>query len=468
MKKFLPLDPSHFRKVGTHYPHLLFWVFIFYTVSLYTALGTRLSVLAAIRHELLVGLFLIGASAWILSNKPINLRYASPLLGSVVFFFFVLLMAVPFAYDPNLAWETFFEHVVKTSMFALFIATMVRTPRHVMLFTGFFLFSLFWLYQESVRGLITGDLYWYNQGIQRLHGSVNLYRNPNSLSAISVASLPFLQHLWPVARTRKHKILILVTGVLAIICIIFSGSRAGYLSTIILAGGWWLTSKNKLQILALGVVALVAVLAFFPDQYVGRFNTIGEQQEGDASRAERVQLMKDAYEVFKEHPMGVGLDCFILVNGPKTGRYLRAHNLWLQVASDLGILGVVGFLALVLSLFYVMRRLLKEADKLKLRLRAIYKASDQGPPMRKRAREIWEDLALMQGVTKAFQLYLVFLLFNGMFAHIMYKPAWWLLVGAMLGLNNAMQYSGQQIQALGRLVSAAEPTETETATAGKS
>ena len=460
MKKFLPLDLSNFRKVGTHYPHLLFWIFIFYTVSLYTALGTRLGVLAAIRHELLVGAFLIVASIWVMAQRPITPRYTTPLLGSVVFFFLVLLMAVPFAYDPAQAWETFFEHVLKTSMFGFFLATMVRTPRHLGLFMGFFLFALFWIYQESVRGLITGELVWYNQGIERLHGSVNLYRSPNSLSAVSVAGLPFLQHMWTVARQRKHRLYILLTGSFAITCIIFTGSRAGYLSTILLAGGWWLTSKNKLKTVALGAVALVLVLVFFPEQYVGRFNTIGEQQEGDASRAERIQLMKDALGVFQDHPLGVGIDCFILVNGPKTGRYLRPHNLWLQVASDLGVLGVISFLSLIGSLFYAMYRVQREAGQLKKRLQSLHRRSGKSPPVTARAREFWHDLDLVEATTKAFRLYLVFLLFNGMFAHILYKPAWWLLVGGVIALNNAIQHSGKQIEALSRRVQADAPTET--------
>ena len=452
MKKFLPFDLANIRAVGTHYPFPLYWLILFYLVSVYTALGTRLSILEAIRHELLIGVVLIGVSIWVLSVKPLKGGDWSILLVAIVMFFVAVLLAVPFAYDNGHAWDVFFNHVLKPSMLALFLSALVRTPRHVGLLVGFFLFSLFWLYQESVRGLITGELYWYNQGIQRLHGSVDQYRSPNSLSAIAVTSLPFLRYIGQVVTQRKHKIMMTITFLLAVTCIIFTGSRAGYVVSLILGFAWWLSSKSKWKSLAVGIVVVLLVLVFLPQQYVGRFSTIGHQEETDNSRAERIDLLHDAWRVFQENPLGVGVDCFIWVNGPETGRYVRCHNLYLQVASDLGVGGLLAFFFLVGALFHSHRGIIRSVKDQTRMLRKIHGLARDDQQTVRRLYSLHKDLGLLDATAKAFRLYLLVVLVQGMFGHIMYKPSWWLMAGTAVGLNNALSYTEGRIRILGSQV----------------
>ena len=405
-----------------------------YTISVYTALGERLGFLAAIRHELVMGVVLIALSVKALMGNPIRVGQHRTLLIAIGLLFLVLASQIPFAYDPQRAWETFFDRIMKQAMFTLFLVVLVRSPRQLGWFMFAYMFSLFWVHQEAMYGLITGSLVWYNQGIHRLHGAVTLYRHPNGLSLIAVTALTFVVYLLPAMRRWYLKLALLALAVMAGLCIIYTGSRAGYVGAIaVVVFYWWFMPHKVKGTIGLVVVALL-ILTVLPQQYKDRFLSIGGQEKEGHSKQQRILLMTDAWEIFKENPLGVGVDCFEPVRIDRFGRGQGTHNLYLQVLTHLGIQGFIVFLFFAVYLTLAFHRMVGRLQS----LRRAAAGLARGSPRNRRAlaplRQLDSDAAFMVAVAKSGRLYLLMLLVNGVFAHTLYLICWWFASGLAIVL----------------------------------
>ena len=433
-----------------------------YTVSVYTALGERLGILAAIRHELIIGVVLIALSVKALMVNPIDFRSHRTLLIAIFLLFIVQLTQVPFAYDPQRAWNTFFDYTLKHAMFTLFLVALVRSPRQLGWLMFAFMFSLFWVHQEAMYGLITGSLVWYNQGIQRLHGAVTLYRHPNGLSLIAVSALTFIVYLLPAVRRWYLKVALLGLTVMAALCIIYTGSRAGYVGTIaVVVFYWWFMPHKVKGTLALAVAAVI-ILTALPQQYKQRFMSIGGQEAAGHSKEARILLMKDAWEIFKENPLGVGVNCFEPVRLDRYGRGQGTHNLYLQVLTNLGIQGFFGFFFFAGYLTWSFHRLVGRMQALRRATALLARGSPRNRRILSPLRQLDRDAAFMTAVAKAGRLYLMMLLVNGMFAHTLYLICWWFAAGLAIVLAELETGMQGEVRRYHRaLVAAAAEPETE-------
>jgi O-antigen ligase len=171
---------------------------------------------------------------------------------------------------------------------------------------------------------------------------------------------------------KKEQLFLFVFAIiLMIICIIFTGSRGGILSLLGVLGfiGMSLylgkdkaeTSKtNKLAIfagaLALLFVILGAVIFLGADSSLMR--GIGGASGGDFSTG-RTHFWQTALQMFFNYPIfGVGLDSFGVAftrfdtwNG--TFRIEQAHNDYLQVLAETGI---IGFTCIAACLFFLLKK----------------------------------------------------------------------------------------------------------------
>jgi O-antigen ligase len=102
------------------------------------------------------------------------------------------------------------------------------------------------------------------------------------------------------------------------------------------------------------VFAGLVSLPVMPQTFWDRMATIGDgQAEQTGSRDQRIQLMKQGLQVFANYPLtGVGAGQFQNYDGPEmVERWRVTHNVWLQVAAELGIFGLATFAFLVWRAF---------------------------------------------------------------------------------------------------------------------
>jgi len=255
---------------------------------------------------------------------------------------------------------------------------------------------------------------WENQGIQRLHGSSSNYEHPNSFSGFAVGCLAFCFYMFPVFRQKEIKLLIATIAIFALVIIVFAGSRTGYLATILLAIVIALRAKLPVSKILLAMfLSAVILMITVPQQYTERFESIftGEEKEGNSSDT-RVQIILDAYEIFKEYPLGIGVGAFPAVRMEMFERFQDTHNLYLEVLTNIGFIGLLVFLAFVYQMLKVLRINVERLENCEVK---------------------GDDELFIIALCNATYAYICARLVLGAFGMDMYEIYWWLALGFCLG-----------------------------------
>lgn len=409
-------------------------IFSVYIITWFMQLGGRISILGAIRFELLLAVMLI-AIAFTLKRQAIEVK--SGLAPYLAAFFVALIIQIPFSYNVEFSWTIFVDRVIKFAFMAVFIVHFVRSPTALRYFIMAFMLAWFKMGQEGFLGQITGSLVWENQGVMRLHGTTPLYEHPNSFSGFGLGILPFVYYLFPVAN-RWQKVFLLVMLVFSINIILFTGSRTGYVGFILFAAYVLLRSKHKFKFIAAAVVVVLIAVPLIPQQYIARFESITGQEAEGKSKVKRLEILQDAAIIFTEHPFGVGVSAFPTIREQRFGRTQDTHNLYMEVLTNLGIQGFIIWALMIAAIFRNIRRLLRETGEQLSQLAA------RGPPERDTpiAGHV-RDLELMRAMLQAVAAYVVVRLAVGFFGMDLYEIYWWFSMGIVIAIHNMSQVAGQ-------------------------
>lgn len=417
-------------------------VFAAYIGTWFLQLGSRIAVLGAIRLE-----FVLAVSLLLLAMVTPRQRPAvrCDLYKYVAWFFLALLIEIPFSYNVDYSWTVFVDRVVKFACMAFFITVFVRSPKALRFFIVAFMLAWFKMGQEGLLGQITGSLVWENQGVMRLHGVTGNYQHPNSFSGFGLGMLPFIYYLFPVAN-KWGKAFLLVMLVFSVTIVLYTGSRTGYVGFLLFALFVFWKSKYKLKFLLAGVILGAVAMPFIPQQYIERFESITGQEAEGHSKMRRMEILQDAIIIFAEHPFGVGVSAFPTVRQERFGRLQDTHNLYLEVATNLGIQGFIIWTLLIVAIFRNIRRL---AVDLEGQLAALSKkilpeigAKSGSGPESLIVRQI-ADVKLMRAMLYAVSAYVVVRLVIGLFGMDLYEIYWWFAMGIVIAIHNMAQVSGR-------------------------
>jgi putative inorganic carbon (hco3(-)) transporter len=411
-------------------------LFSVYVIIWYLQVGARIPTLGAIRLEFVLGALL--AVIAILSG--VSLR--SPLTPVLALLFVAILSQVPFSHDVITSYNVLLDRVLKFFVLAVFIVAFVKGPRQLRWFLGAFLFACFKMGQEGLVGRLNGSMMWENQGVFRLHGPTSLYTHPNSYAGMALGTLPFVVYLFPVA-SRWVKGFLFMLALFAGNIILFSGSRTGYVGLVgFLLVAVWKTKRRVRTLCVLAVVTGVA-LPLVPTDYIERFNTIftGEDKVGQSSALRR-EILTDAVHVFAAHPLGVGVSAFPAVRRAMFGRDQDTHNLYLEVATNLGIQGLLVFLLFVGAQLRLLSKLSTELRDNARQLEAV--AGLRGGVEQAHL----SDVRLMLATADAVQVFLAVRLVLGLFGMDLYEIYWWFAMGLTIALSNMSRLAAQRTAVL--------------------
>jgi O-antigen ligase len=191
-------------------------------------------------------------------------------------------------------------------------------------------------------------------------------QNPNDMALNMVAFLPLAAFVAMHSRSVFKRAIAAAAGVFMMGAIVATGSRGGFLGfgamLIVLAA--YSLRKHPGFVVA-GALIVICALPLVPDTYWDRIASIADESKDEVQSSQaRKALMGQAFDAFVENPItGVGAGCFKDWN-PKDRleAWHESHNVWLQVAAELGIFGLAVFSFLVLRAFYAVlqtRRLLR-------------------------------------------------------------------------------------------------------------
>jgi len=427
---------------------IIFFTFLLFVLARYMQWGARREFFAQIRIEFTLGIFLTVACVMLLFRHPVDFRPARRILILVGLLFALTLVQIPFAAAGAVARTIFYDRVLKFAMLTLFVMVLVQSPLSLRAFIAAFLLSLLYITQESTRGALSGSMIWENQGIPRLHGSVPAYGHPNSLGGVSMGAIPYVVYLLPVVRSWFLRIPLLVLGVTATTCVLYTGSRTAYVSFFSFSLAWFLLSRRKRQWLLRAM--LIAVIAFpvIPQHYKERFASIGGQEAEGRSKETRIQILSDAWQVFLENPLGVGVASFPVVRQQRFGRMQDTHNLYLEVATNLGGQGVVVFLALVASMLGAYRKSGRRFEDQRRRISDLLHRFEVPDVARRHLSNHDRDLAFLAAVAKATWGFLFIRLVVGFFGMDLYEIYWWFCAGLAISLLTLADTTLRKTEAL--------------------
>jgi len=433
---------SHVKSPTSHFPsyqeqpQLVMALFMLFTVAFYMCWGARRDVLATIRFEFQLGIIVGLICVFVLVAKKPNMAPAKSVLWGIGLLLLAMVVQLPFAADPINSRIMFIDRVVKFAMLTFFISVLIHSPRDLRWFLLAFLLACFYITQESVRGLISGSLVWQNQGVMRLHGSVRMYAHPNSLAGLAMGTLPFIYYMFPAIRSWFWRLCLIPPFVTALICVVYSGSRTAYVAILVLIMYLYFTSTNKKRFFKLGLV--VGVIAFFllPQQYKERFMSIGGQEKEGKSKEERILILQDAWIIFKDNPVGIGVASFPAVRAARFGRKQDTHNLYLEVATNLGIQGLVVFLFLVTVILLTYRRVCHAFVRQRRTLDKAIRIHEVNPALRKKIRNHLIDLDFLIAICNAGSAFIIVRLALGLFGMDLYEVYWWFASGLAICLAN--------------------------------
>jgi len=435
---------------------LVFLVFLAFVVVRYVQAGERMDLLRTIRFEFLLGGASIVLAIIQVSTRKPEIGSARILLIAIVLLFFCMILELPMAADPAVARRIFNDRAFKFAMLTFLLMVFVESPRYMQLFLWAFLFSIFYITLESVQGLISGGLYWQNQGVMRLHGAVPLYGHPNSLGGVSLGALPFVVYLWPEMKRWYLRVGLLALAVTASVCVVYSGSRTAYVGLIGLVMWMFYQAERKWRFLMVVLVFGALLVAVLPKQYIERFESIGGEEKEGRSKEARVQILQDAWTIFLENPLGVGVASFPAKRLQRFGRSQDTHNLYLEVATNLGIQGFAVFCVLVMSMMMVLRRatLAYRAQR-----RRLVRIARRGPTAGLRAAMARHDrdLRLLTAVARATGGFIFVRLVLGLFGMDLYEIYWWFGAGIAVALSGMTVTTLQRTDFLDAAVSAEGP-----------
>src|SRR5438034_413129 len=193
-----------------------------------------------------------------------------------------------------------------------------------------------------VKDYLEGDLV-----LGRVPGYLSaLTSNPSDVALTLSIILPLAVGLALASRSRSQRLALAAVIALGVAGVVVTFSRAGFLfltTTLFL----YLARLKRGRIGILLLVLLLVVLMLNVDGFIDRIETIADVQTESSAHA-RWETMKGAIRLMVEYPLfGVGIGQNMLAPNQAGGpRWSLIHNVYLQIAVDLGIPALVVYLLL--------------------------------------------------------------------------------------------------------------------------
>lgn len=417
---------------------MLFYLVLAYIVVFYSQPGARVPALESLRIEFILGTVILVGIWLTRPTQPTDTPAGSRLNGAIVCLFLAMVLSMPGSHWLGRSIQTI---VVVLKGFALYvmIVSTVDTERKLKQFVWVYLSMVLLIVGEPFLGMFLGTAHYdSHRGYDKLMGETGLWAHPNSLGGFAAGNLAFLYYLFRGETSWVRRTVILGIAVASLGTIIFTGSRTAYVGVVGVAIAIWLISRGKMWNLLLATVILAVTWFAAPQVYKDQFLTIkqadqvvmGEESRPRDSMAERWEIIEDAWVIFWENPiLGVGVDAFSTARGAKFDRWQDTHNLYLQVLTNLGILGGIAF---AMVIYHMIRNLRMAKSALK---------DVRG-----------EESQWLHMLGSGIVVFVAARLIVGMFGMDLYENYWWLAGGlsvVTLRLSLAEEEAKEPVETIG-------------------
>ncbi len=182
---------------------------------------------------------------------------------------------------------------------------------------------------------------------------VSTFENPNVLAEYLIMIIPLAAAMFIITKNPRAKLILGFCTVASCGCLIYTWSRGAWLGFIIgMLIFLIMYHRNTLTALLFGLFGVPFLPFVLPDSIIQRFTSIGDMR--DTSTAYRVHIWKAVTNMIGDYwqtGVGIGEASFkpiyslYALSGIESAPH--SHNLYLQIAVELGIVGLAVFLLML-------------------------------------------------------------------------------------------------------------------------
>ncbi len=282
------------------------------------------------------------------------------------------LLSMPLALSPREAWEMFNKEFSKAIIMFVVIVNVVRTERRL---KGLLFLTLAVSVFISVNALSDYRSGRFAFEDYRITGSIGgLFGNPNDMALHLVTITPIAIVLLLNTRNLLAKAIYGSCAVLMVAANVVTYSRGGFLGLVAVAGvlAWKVGRRNRLAVIAVGVISVALFVAFVPGNYVTRIASIFDSGlDPNGSSSARSELFKRSVIVSIANPVfGIGMGNFYIVSI----RDAVSHNAYTQVSAEMGMAAAIIYTMFIIAPLRRLRQIERETFSAERRSRFYYLA----------------------------------------------------------------------------------------------
>jgi O-antigen ligase len=348
---------------------------------------------------------------------------ADPANKWITLFLLVIVLASFTATYPSISWGHFMDFFGWYVIYFLII-NIVRTEQRFLIFLAVFLLASFKL---SFFGAKTWTLRGFSFTTWGLMGPPGFFQNSGEFAIqmlmFAPVALELAFFLRPFVSKAKYYFLLLLPFTAAM-SVMGASSRGAQVGLGYQIYGSILKGRLSFKTLILAAAVVYVGLALLPEEQKARFSSAGN----DRTSQQRLLYWKHGMEMIREHPvLGVGYFNFplyfathwpedVLHGGSNSdGSVVAAelpHNIFIQVGTDAGLIGLGIFGAL------------------------IYRTAKSAREIRLLARKYPGDSKPFAGLAKGLLVAMWSFLIAGQFVTVTYYPFFWINLAFMVALRN--------------------------------
>ena len=338
-----------------------------------------------------------------------------------VFFFIIVALSSLFAFKPSVSWSAKTD-IINWILVYFLVITILNTEKRFFIFLlGFLLFS----FKMSQHGFFS----WADRGFSftqwGLVGAAGWFQNSGEFAiqmlifgSMSAAFVFALKDRWG----KYKKWFFYFMPFTAVMTVLGASSRGSQLGLLVIGLILMVRLKAGFKVFMGLIVVMLLAYSLLPEDQIQRFTQMGD----DRNSITRLAYWSYGWEVIKDHPLfGVGYNNWLSYahfdrpDGIVWGRTQLPHNIYIEVAAESGLIGLLGFLLLVIYAFVLNARSRKMALQLKHKLYYF--------------------------MTYGLNMGLVGYLVAGTFVTVFYYPFFWVQIALIVTLHNITKNKFEQI-----------------------
>jgi len=273
-------------------------------------------------------------------SKANTALFKIPQVKYIIAIFVMALLSVPFSAWPGGSLDYIITSYSKLLLFVFLLVWCVNTENE--------LNKLCWSFVVTV--LIIDIAVFVNPNVTEstLRVFVSSTYDPNDIALLLVIAFPIMFYMMENNAGWK-KLLLVVTMSMSLIVVLKTGSRGGLVALVAVLS---MLSYNKgvgyvIKRLPIALILLFIALNNVSEAQKERLGTVFTMKEdyNATDRSGRVEIWKRGLSLMLNKPLfGCGINQFSIVNGKMPdGSWLTAHNSFIQIGAELGIISLMLF-----------------------------------------------------------------------------------------------------------------------------